>query len=122
MIIYILLSGIAIGIGVGFCIKLMCCNNDRIFMEQELQEQQEADIRMLHTEAGDEDKDYINYLENMLDNSTEVNTKSFILHHVDVSFNNLSPEFVFVPPNSPSNVNMIETILCDISYASVEEV
>ena len=119
MIIYILLSGIAIGIGVGFCVKLMCCNNDRIFMEQE---QQEADIKMLHTEAGDEDKDYINYLENMLDNSTEVTTKSFILHHVDVSFNNLSPEFVFVPPNSPSNANMIESILCDISYASVEEV
>ena len=117
MIIYILLSGIAIGIGVGFCIKLMCYNNDRIYMEQ-----QEADIRMLHTEAGDEDKDYINYLENMLDNSTEVTTKSFILHHVDVSFNNLSPEFVFVPPNSPSNVNMIESILCDISYATVEEV
>ena len=58
----------------------------------------------------------------MLDNSTEVTTKSFILHHVDVSFNNLSPEFVFVPPNSPSNANMIESILCDISYASVEEV
>lgn len=127
MFIYILLSGIGIGIVVGFCIKLYCCKDDKIYMESEQEPEQEPEQEQLYVENNDENinnRNYIHFLENMLDNSTEVATNSFTLHHADVSYNNLSPDVIIIPPNPPSDSheNIFEAILCDISYTSVEEV
>ena len=46
--------------------------------------------------------DYVNYLENMLNNSTVVTTESVSLQPVDVDSQNITPELVHAIEVSPS--------------------
>ena len=90
MNIYILLSGIGIGCIVGFCIKIIC------FSSVYKVDQQEEDTQ-----------DYINYLEDMLDNSTEITTESHLLNHVEPNLQNISADMVTICPDEPEELSKV---------------
>ena len=146
---YALLTGLGIGVGIGMIMVIgvwvkVCINYNQIDIEENIDEtngneSDSSDSDSDSDSSNDNNRGYIRYLENILDNSTEVTTNSFTLHHVDVdvSYNIINPEFVIVPPNSPnsqsnptpsaplepsSNVITIENedILGNIEYTYVE--
>ena len=108
---YILLTGIGIGSFLGFCLKLFCCREDKVYTDEYNSEQNGN--HSMDTNASDIDGDhnivndtqgYIQYLESMLNNSTDVTTSSFSLQPVDVSFNNITTDSIFVVPHSPTQM------------------
>jgi|APSaa5957512535_1039671.scaffolds.fasta_scaffold43091_2 hypothetical protein len=110
---YALLTGLGIGVGIGMIMVIgvwvkVCINYNQIDIEENIDETNgnESDSSDSTDSSNDNNRGYIRYLENILDNSTEVTTNSFTLHHVDVdvdvSYNIINPEFVIVPPN-PAN-------------------
>ena len=126
---YALLTGLGIGAGIGMIMVIGVCVKCYVSCNQIDIEENIGDINSNEIDSdsidsidstdstdssNDNNRGYILYLENMLDNSTEVTTNSFTLHNVDVdvSYNIINPEFVTVsanpanpanPPNSPNS-------------------
>lgn len=131
---YILLTGIGIGSLLGFGLKTFCCSYDKIYTNE--YNSDENDNNSIDTDDSDIDVDhnmmndtqgYIKYLENMLNNSTDVATSSFSLQPIDISYNNITSDFIRTSPPKPSAPaeGLIyiqdEDILGDINYTNVEE-
>lgn len=93
---YILLTGIGIGSLLGFGLKMFCCSEDKIYTD-------EYNIDVDHNIMNDP-QGYIQYLESMLNNSTDVATTSFSLQPIDISFNNITSDSIFVVPHSPTQM------------------
>jgi hypothetical protein len=108
---YILLTGIGIGSFLGFCLKMLCCREDRVYTDEYNSDENgnnsintdDSDIGSDHNIVNDT-QGYIQYLESMLNNSTDVTTSSFSLQPVDVSFNNITSDSIFVVPHSPTQM------------------
>jgi len=98
---YILLTGIGIGSLLGFVFKICCCTEGKIYTDEYNTE--DSDIDEDHNLVNDT-QGYIQYLENMLNNSTEVATKSFSLQPAEISFNNITSDAIFVVPHSPTQM------------------
>ncbi len=89
MIEYILLTGIGIGCIIGICIKTFFCHELPIIYETSDTYSTNNSIESNKGSPG-----YINYLENMLNNSTEVTTDSFRLQAVETSCNNITDYYI----------------------------
>jgi len=108
---YILLTGIGIGSFLGFCVKMFCCREDKVYTDEynsnengdNPMDTDDSDIDASHNIVNDT-QGYIQYLECMLNNSTDVTTSSFSLQQVDVSFNNITADSIFVVPHSPTQM------------------
>ena len=108
---YILLTGIGIGSFLGFCLKMFCCREDKVYTDEYNSNENgnnsintdDSDICVDHNIVNDT-QGYIQYLESMLNNSTDVTTSSFSLQPVDVSFNNITTDSIFVVPHSPTQM------------------
>ncbi|GAF99176.1 unnamed protein product, partial [marine sediment metagenome] len=94
---YILLTGIGIGSLLGFVFKIYCCTEGKIYTDE--YNTDDSDIDGDHNPVNDT-QGYIQYLENMLNNSTEVATNSFSLQPAEISFNNITSDAIFVVPHS----------------------
>ena len=108
---YILLTGIGIGSFLGFGLKMFCCKEDKIYTDE--YNSDENANNSIDTDDSDIDGDhnivndtqgYIQYLESMLNNSTDVATTSFSLQPADISFNNITSDSIFVVPHSPTQM------------------
>ena len=108
---YILLTGIGIGSFLGFGLKMFCCKEGNIYTDE--YNSDENTNNSINTDDSDIDGDhnivndtqgYIQYLESMLNNSTDVTTSSFSLQQVDISFNNITSDSIFVVPHSPTQM------------------
>jgi len=108
---YILLTGIGIGSFLGFGLKMFCCKEGKIYTDE--YNSDENTNNSINTDDSDIDGDhnivndtqgYIQYLESMLNNSTDVTTSSFSLQQVDISFNNITSDSIFVVPHSPTQM------------------
>ena len=90
----IILIALSVGVGgvAGFCIKHFCFSNMEI--HSEIDSDSESSSIDTH--------DYVNYLENMLNNSTVVTTESVSLQPVDVDSQNITPELVHAIEVTPS--------------------
>ena len=108
---YILLTGIGIGSFLGFGLKMFCCTGGKIYTDE--YNSDENGNNSIDTDDSDIDGDhnivndtqgYIQYLESMLNNSTDVATSSFSLQPVDISFNNITSDSIFVVPHSPTQM------------------
>lgn len=108
---YILLTGIGIGSFLGFGLKMFCCREDKVYTDEYNSDENgnnsidtdDSDIGVDHNIVNDT-QGYIQYLESMLNNSTDVTTSSFSLQPVDVSFNNITTDSIFVVPHSPTQM------------------
>jgi len=108
---YILLTGIGIGSLLGFVFKIYCCTEGKIYTDEYNSDENannsidsdDSDIDGDHNPVNDT-QGYIQYLENMLNNSTEVATKSFSLQPAEISFNNITSDAIFVVPHSPTQL------------------
>jgi hypothetical protein len=108
---YILLTGIGIGSLLGFVFKIYCCTEGKIYTDEYNSDENAnnsidsdgSDIDGDHNPVNDT-RGYIQYLENMLNNSTEVATKSFSLQPAEISFHNITPDSIFVVPHSPTQM------------------
>jgi hypothetical protein len=115
--IYILLAGIGIGSLFGFVVKMYFCIYDTVYRVNDNNiDTYDSDIYDSDIDVDSErnmmndTRGYIQYLENMLNNSTNVTTTSVSLQPVDISFNNITSESIFVVPHSPTQM-MPPTIL-----------
>lgn len=131
---YILLTGIGIGSLFGFGLKMCCCSDDKVYTDEYNSDENvnnsidtdESDIDGDHNIVTDT-QGYIKYLESMLNNSTDVATSSFSLQPIDISYNNITSDFIRTSPPKPSapaeGIIYIqdEDILCDIDYTNVKE-
>ena len=87
MSIYFILSiGIGFGCIAGFCIKYRYFSDEYIIGT-------DSDCEPNNQQS------YIQYLEDMLNNSTNVTTESFCLHSIDSSYNNIISNDITVPLN-----------------------
>ena len=108
---YILLTGIGIGSLLGFGLKMFCCSEDKIYTDEcnsdentnNSMDTDDSDIDVDHNMVNDT-QGYIQYLESMLNNSTDVATTSFSLQPLDISFNNINSDSIFVVPHSPTQM------------------
>ena len=110
--IYILLTGIGIGSLFGFVVKMHFCIDDNVYRVNDNNDNNDNNS---DTDDSDIDVDsernmmndtqwYIQYLENILNNSTNVTTTSVSLQPIDISFNNITPDSIFVVPHSPTQM------------------
>ena len=116
---YILLTGIGIGSFLGFAVKMYCCidhdvyrvndNNDNNIDNNIDTDDSDIDVESERNMMNDT-RGYIHYLESILNNSTNVTTTSISLQPVDISFNNITSDSIFVVPHSPTQM-MPPTIL-----------
>ena len=109
--IYILLAGIGIGSLFGFVVKMYFCIYDTVYRVNDNNiDTYDSDIYDSDIDVDSErnmmndTRGYIQYLENMLNNSTNVTTTSVSLQPVDISFNNITSESIFVVPHSPTQM------------------
>jgi hypothetical protein len=105
---YILLTGIGIGSFLGFALKMYCCIDHDVYTENDNNENDidvESERNMMNDTRG-----YIHYLESILNNSTNATTTSVSLQPIDISFNNITSDSIFVVPHSPTQM-MPPTIL-----------
>jgi len=108
---YILLTGIGIGSLLGFGLKMFCCSYDKVYTDEYNSDENannsmdtdDSDIDVDHNMVNDT-QGYIQYLESMLNNSTDVATTSFSLQPIDISFNNINSDSIFVVPHSPTQM------------------
>ena len=108
---YILLTGIGIGSLLGFGLKMFCCSDDKVYTDEYNSDENannsidtdDSDIDGDHNIVNDT-RGYIQYLENMLNNSTDVATSSFSLQPLDISYNNITSDSIFVVPHSPTQM------------------
>jgi hypothetical protein len=108
---YILLTGIGIGSLLGFGLKMFCCSDDKVYTDEYNSDEtannsidtDDSDIDVGHNIMNDT-QGYIQYLESMLNNSTDVATSSFSLQPLDISFNNINSDSIFVVPHSPTQM------------------
>jgi len=108
---YILLTGIGIGSLLGFGLKMFFCSEDKIYTDEYNSDENannsidtdDSDIDVDHNMVNDT-QGYIQYLESMLNNSTDVATTSFSLQPIDISFNNINSDSIFVVPHSPTQM------------------
>lgn len=131
---YILLTGIGIGSLLGFGLKTCCCSDDKVYTDEYNSDENannsidtdESDIDGDHNIVTDT-RGYIQYLESMLNNSTDVATSSFSLQPIDISYNNITSDFIRTSPPKPSAPaeGLIyiqdEDILGYIDYTNVKE-
>jgi hypothetical protein len=115
--IYILFAGIGIGSFLGFVVKMYFCIYDNVYRVNDNNiDTDDSDIDGTDIDVESErnmmndTRGYIQYLENMLNNSTNVTATSVSLQPVDISFNNITSESIFVVPHSPTQM-MPPTIL-----------
>ena len=109
--IYILLAGIGIGSLFGFVVKMYFCIYDTVYRVNDNNiDTYDSDIYDSDIDVDSErnmmndTRGYIQYLENMLNNSTNVTATSVSLQPVDISFNNITSESIFVVPHSPTQM------------------
>ena len=94
MYIYIL-TGL-ISFSAGFCFHVCCFPNKIQIDSNELDELDEIDNL----------RDYITYLEDMLNNSTNVSTESVVLNNIDISCNNITDNNISLAQiNTEMNLN-----------------
>ena len=91
-VVSILFIGLGIGCITGFCIKHFFCSESPIGPESDT----ESDS------TGIDIPDYVNYLENMLDNSTVLTTESVPLQAVEVDSQNITAEMVQLAEVTPT--------------------
>ena len=114
--IYILLAGIGIGSLFGFVVKMHFCIDDNVYRVNDNNDNNDNNA---DTDDSDIDVDidvdsernmmndtqgYIQYLENMLNNTTNVTATSISLQPIDISFNNITSDAIFVVPHSPTQM------------------
>jgi len=93
MIEYILLTGIGIGCIIGICIKTFFCRELPVIYETtDTYTDTDSDNDSIESNKGS--PGYIKYLENMLNNSTEVTTNSFRLNSVEANCNNITDDYI----------------------------
>lgn len=104
--IYILLAGIGIGSFLGFVVKMHFCIDDNVYRVNDNNiDTDDCDIDVdSERNMMNDTRGYIQYLENMLNNSTNVTATSVSLQPVDISFNNITSESIFVVPHSPTQM------------------
>ena len=91
----ILFSGAGIGCIIGFCVGSYFCS-----MDVPIEPESDSDMA-----------EYVEYLENMLDNSTTVTTESVQLQPIDTNHTNITAEFVYMTetiPSAPLQATIVE--------------
>jgi hypothetical protein len=92
MIEYILLSGFAGGAVFGFILKLYLCKDEEPIISE--------------SDSPRSDTSYVNFLEDMLDNTTHITNQSYALQEVDASCPNITEENVIISHNENIDVSV----------------
>jgi len=96
MIEYILLSGFAGGTLFGFILKWYLCKDEELIT--------------LESDSPRSDTSYVNFLEDMLDNTTHITNQSYALQEVDASCPNITEENVIISHNEKMDENIDVTV------------
>ena len=96
----ILFTGAGMGCMLGFCMKSYCCP---VYVPIDPDSDSDSDFDVT---------DYVKYLENMLDDSTQVTTESIQLYGIEPDYINITPNSVYnqdVLPSAPIQATVIDT-------------